>query len=283
MAEYTTRSEQRCCGGMQGFYEHASSACAGPMRFGLFLPPRALQGERVPALYYLAGLTCTEETFAIKAGAQRRAAELGLALVTCDTSPRATRFPGDDASWDFGLGAGFYLDATEAPWSSAYRMQTYVVQELPALLERAFPIAPAARGIFGHSMGGHGALSIALAFPGQYLSVSAFAPIVAPSQVPWGQKAFARYLGAEPAAWSRYDTIELLKTQRFDGVLRVDQGESDQFLTRELQPELLEAACRTVGQPLELQRHAGYDHSYYFIASFVDEHLAHHARALGCG
>jgi S-formylglutathione hydrolase len=283
MAEYTTRSEQRCFGGMQGFYEHASRACNGPMRFAVYLPPRALQGERVPVLYYLAGLTCSEETFVIKAGAQRRAAELGLALVTCDTSPRAARFAGDDESWDFGVGAGFYLDATEAPWSSAYRMRTYVVDELPALVEAAFPIAAGARGIFGHSMGGHGALSLALAHPGHYQSVSAFAPIVAPSQVPWGQKAFTRYLGADRAAWARYDSVELLKTQRFDGVLRVDQGEADQFLARELRPELLEAACRAVGQPLELQRRAGYDHSYYFIATFMDEHLAHHARALGCG
>jgi S-formylglutathione hydrolase len=280
MASYTTRNEQRAFGGQQGFYQHVSVSCAGPMRFSVYLPPRALAGQRVPVLYYLAGLTCSEETFMIKAGAQRRAAELGLALVTCDTSPRAARFPGDDEAWDFGLGAGFYLDATQAPWSSAYRMQHYVVNELRDLVESSFPIAENARGIFGHSMGGHGALSIALAHPEAYRSVSAFAPIVAPSQVPWGQKAFTRYLGEDRAHWARYDTLELLKTQQFPGTLRVDQGTSDDFLARELRPELLEAACRASGQALDLRLRDGYDHSYYFIATFIDEHLEHHARAM---
>lgn len=280
MANYTTRSEQRCFEGVQGLYEHESAACGGKMRFGVYLPPAALTGQRVPVLYYLAGLTCTEETFVIKAGAQRKAAELGLALVTCDTSPRAARFAGDDDAWDFGQGAGFYLDATQAPWSAAYRMRTYVTRELRELVEGSFPVAPEQRGIFGHSMGGHGALSIALAFPGEYRSVSAFAPIVAPSQVPWGQKAFSRYLGEDRQAWAEYDSVELLKRHRFAGVLRVDQGDKDNFLERELKPELLEAACAAASQPLELKRRTGYDHSYYFIATFMAEHLEHHARAL---
>jgi len=281
MADYTTRSEQRCFEGVQGFYEHDSASCGGKMRFAVYLPPAALAGRRVPVLYYLAGLTCTEETFVIKAGAQRRAAELGLALVTCDTSPRSARFPGDDTDWDFGQGAGFYLDATQAPWSAAYRMRTYVTRELRELVESSFPIAVGQRGIFGHSMGGHGALSIALGLPGEYKSVSAFAPIVAPSQVPWGQKAFSRYLGEDQSTWAAYDTLELLKRGHFAGTLLVDQGDKDAFLDRELRPQLLEAACAAVSQPLELRRRVGYDHSYYFVATFMEEHLQHHARALG--
>jgi S-formylglutathione hydrolase len=281
MTRHQTRSEHRVWEGQQGFYEHDSTLCGGKMRFSVFLPPAALRGQRVPVLYYLAGLTCTEETFVIKAGAQRKAAELGLALVTCDTSPRTPRFPGDDAAWDFGQGAGFYLDATREPWSTAYRMRSYVTRELRALVEESFPVAAGQRGIFGHSMGGHGALSIALALPGEYKSVSAFAPIVAPSQVPWGQKAFSQYLGDDRAQWAQYDSVELLKRQRFAGTLRVDQGTSDQFLTRELRPELLEAACAEAGQPFELHLRTGYDHSYYFISTFIDEHLVHHARALG--
>jgi len=276
----TTRSEQRCFGGVQGFYEHASAACAGPMRFAVYLPPQTRAGQRVPALYWLAGLSCTEETFVVKAGAQRLAAELGLALVTCDTSPRAARFPGDEEHWDFGQGAGFYVDATRPPWSGAYRMHTYVVEELPALIEAHFPILPGARGIFGHSMGGHGALVAALRHPGRYHSVSALAPIVAPSQVPWGERAFTGYLGADRSAWAEWDTVELLRRHRFDGALLVDQGTSDKFLSRELRPELLEAACAAAGQPLELRRHEGYDHSYFFVASFIEDHLRHHARAL---
>lgn len=283
MSAYVTRSEQRMFDGVQGFYEHDSASCSGPMRFAVYVPPQALRGERVAALYYLAGLTCTEETFVIKAGAQRRAAQLGLALVTCDTSPRSARFHGDDEHWDFGQGAGFYLDATEAPWSSAYRMRSYVLRDLRAVVEANFPVRNDRRGIFGHSMGGHGALSLALANPGEFQSVSAFAPIVAPSQVPWGQKAFARYLGEDRTRWAAYDSVELLRAQRFDGSLLVDQGTADKFLERELRPELLEAACAAASQPLTLRRHDGYDHSYYFIASFIDDHLEHHARALGVG
>ncbi|MCU1277282.1 MAG: S-formylglutathione hydrolase [bacterium] len=277
-----TRAEHRAFEGRQGFYEHDSAACAGPMRFSVYLPPAALAGARVPALYFLAGLTCTDETFMIKAGAQRVAAALGLALVACDTSPRATRLPGDDEAWDFGLGAGFYLDATEAPWSAAYRMHTYVVEELPALVERELPVAGEARGIFGHSMGGHGALVLALRHPDRYRSVSAFAPICAPSEVPWGQKAFTRYLGADRAAWAEWDACALLaQGRKFPGTLLVDQGTADKFLVEQLQPERLRDACAAAGQPLELRLRDGYDHSYWMIATFVEEHLRHHARALG--
>lgn len=278
---YTVRSEQRAFEGVQGFYEHESASCGGAMRFSVYQPPAAVRGKPVPVLYYLAGLTCTEETFMIKAGAQRIAAALDLMLVSCDTSPRAARFPGDDANWDFGQGAGFYLDATEAPWSSAYRMRSYVTRELRELVEREFPALDGARGIFGHSMGGHGALSIALGHPGDYRSVSAFAPIVAPSQVPWGINAFSRYLGEDRASWAAYDTVALLETRRFDGVLLVDQGTDDKFLERELRPELLERACERTGQSLKLRRRTGYDHSYYFIATFIEDHLRHHAQVLG--
>jgi S-formylglutathione hydrolase len=272
---YTVRAESRVAGGVQGFYEHTSEACAGPMKFGVYLPPDA---RDVPALYFLAGLTCTEETFAIKAHAQRFAAEHGIALITPDTSPRAARFAGDDADWDFGQGAGFYLDATAAPWSGAYRMYTYVTQELPALIERAFPVS-SVRGIFGHSMGGHGALSIALKEPALYRSASAFAPICAPSQVPWGDKAFSRYLQRREE-WAAYDTVQLLASHRHPGTLLVDQGTSDKFLREQLRPELLEQACQQHGQKLTLRRHEGYDHSYYFIQTFIADHLAHHAAAL---
>lgn len=278
--DITVRSEQRAFGGVQGFYELASAACAGQMRFAVYLPPQA-SARPVPALYYLAGLTCSEETFVIKAGAQRVAAELGLALVACDTSPRAARFPGDDASWDFGQGAGFYLDATAAPWSAAYRMETHVAVELPAAVEARFPIARERRGITGHSMGGHGALTLALRHPGRYASVSALAPICAPAQVPWGEKAFAGYLGDDRAAWAGHDACALLRAGgRLPGAPLVDQGLADKFLTRELRPELLEAAAAAVGQPLTVRRHDGYDHSYYFVASFIEDHLRHHAAAL---
>jgi S-formylglutathione hydrolase len=278
---FTTRSEQRAFEGIVGFYEHDSALCGGPMRFSVYQPPAAVRGGRVPVLYYLAGLTCTEETFMIKAGAQRLAAALDLMLVSCDTSPRAARFAGDDASWDFGQGAGFYVDATQAPWSGAYRMRSYVTRELRDLVEGGFPVRPGARGIFGHSMGGHGALSIALGQPGEYRSVSAFAPIVAPSQVPWGVQAFSRYLGEDRSAWGAYDTVTLLESRTFDGTLLVDQGMDDQFLQRELRPELLEEACERSGQSLRLRRRTGYDHSYYFISTFIEEHLRHHAGVLG--
>jgi len=276
----TTRAEHAAFGGRQGFYERASAACAGPMRFSVFLPPRALSGERVPALYYLAGLTCSEEHLPTKGGALRLAAELGLALVACDTSPRATRYAGDDASWDFGQGAGFYLDALVAPWSETYRMETHVVHELSSWVEEAFPIRADRRGIFGHSMGGHGALVLALRHPSRYASVSAFAPIVAPSRVPWGDKAFRGYLGEDRARWAEHDACALVEKTQLPFEFLVDQGASDKFLERELRPELFEEACRASGQALRLRRHEGYDHSYYFIATFMEDHLRHHARAL---
>lgn len=273
----TPKSEARCFGGVQGFYEHASTACAGPMKFSVFVPDGA---ESAPVLYYLAGLTCSEETFMIKAGAQRVAAELGLVLVACDTSPRSARFPGDDASWDFGQGAGFYLDATEAPWSSAYNMKSYVTTELRAVVEASFPVSREARGIFGHSMGGHGALTLALSSPGLYRSVSAFAPIVAPSRVPWGEKAFRGYLGEDRARWADHDACELVKRAPFPGKILIDQGTADKFLERELRPDLFRAACAAAGQELELHMREGYDHSYWFISTFVEAHLRHHAAAL---
>jgi S-formylglutathione hydrolase len=274
-----TISEQRCFGGVQGFYRHPSAAVGGPLRFGVFVPDQATTAR--PALYYLAGLECNETTFAIKAGAQRAAARLGLVLITCDTSPRSARYPGDDASWDFGQSASFYLDATLEPWRQCYRMETYVTRELPAVVEARFPVLPDARGIFGHSMGGHGALALALRNPDRYRSVSAFAPIVAPSKVPWGRKAFAGYLGPDPdgTAWAAHDACALVRARPLPIPLLVDQGTSDKFLDLQLKPELFEAACADAGQALQLRRHAGYDHSYYFIASFVDDHLAHHARA----
>jgi len=276
----TVRSEHRAFGGVQGYYEHLSPS-AGPMRFSVFLPPQARAGHPVPALYFLAGLTCTEETFMFKGGAQRLAAELGLALVTCDTSPRATRYPGDDAAWDFGAGAGFYVDARQPPWSETYRMETYVTCDLREAVEAGFPVSRERRGISGHSMGGHGALTLALRHPELYESASAFAPIVAPSQVPWGQKAFAGYLGEDRARWAEHDAVALVESgRRTRGTLLVDQGSQDKFLERELRPELLRAACERGGQPLELRLQEGYDHSYSFIQTFVEDHLRHHARAL---
>jgi S-formylglutathione hydrolase len=249
------------------------------MRFALYQPPQA-EHRPCPVLYFLAGLTCTEETAAIKAGAQRLAAELGLILVMPDTSPRDTGFDGATGDWEFGEGAGFYVDATEAPWSARFRMHSYVVDELPALIAANFPADTSRSGICGHSMGGHGALTIALKHPERYRSVSAFAPIVAPSQVPWGRKALPRYLGPDPASWADYDACELVRRQTFPGTILIDQGEADNFLEAQLKPELFDQACAEAGQPLLLRRHAGYDHSYWFISSFIDDHLRHHAEAL---
>jgi S-formylglutathione hydrolase len=280
MDAFEAVSEQRCHGGVQGFYRHHSKCCAGPMRFAVYQPPQAVK-QTCPVLYFLAGLTCSEETATIKAGAQRLAAELGLVLVMPDTSPRDTGIDGATGDWEFGEGASFYVDATEPPWSSRFRMHSYVVNELPALIAAHFPVDPTRSGIFGHSMGGHGALTIALKHPTRYRSVSAFAPIVAPSQVPWGRKALPRYLGADPKAWANYDACELVRQQTFPGTILVDQGAADQFLEAQLKPELFDQACAEAGQALLLRRHAGYDHSYWFIASFIDEHLRHHASALG--
>jgi len=273
------RAEHACCGGVQGFYEHDSEACAGPMRFAVFMPPCAAD-EKVPVLYYLAGLTCTEETFPIKAGAQRVAAEFGIALVCPDTSPRAARYPGDDASWDFGQGAGFYLDATREPYAASYRMERWITAELPSVIEGRFAVNER-RGIFGHSMGGHGALTLALRHPSRYRSVSAFAPIAAPSQVPWGEKAFAGYLGDDRTSWAEHDATELVKAGgRFPSDVLIDQGESDKFLEAQLKPELLEAACRDAVQSIQVRRHAGYDHGYFFVQTFVGDHLRFHAARL---
>lgn len=274
-----TRSEHRCHGGTMGFYAHPSAATGTEMRFSVFVPPGA-EGRRVPALYFLAGLTCTEETFMIKAGAQRLAAEHGLILVAPDTSPRGLGLPGEDDAWDFGTGAGFYLDATAEPWARGYRMQSYVNEELPALVEAAFPADPAARGIFGHSMGGHGALVTALRNPDRWRSVSAFAPISNPVAVPWGEKAFGNYLGPDRTAWEEWDASHLMRRRPHPARILVDQGTEDQFLASQLRPEALEAAAAVSGQGLELRRHAGYDHSYWFIQTFVADHLAWHARVL---
>jgi S-formylglutathione hydrolase len=272
-------SEQRCFGGMQGYYRHASRECSGPMRFGVFVPPLA-PNVRAPVLYFLAGLTCSEETFSIKAGAQRVAAELGLMLVTPDTSPRATGIAGEADDWEVGSGAGFYLDATQAPWSRHFRMSSYVARELPELIDANFPADLTRSGILGHSMGGHGALTIALKQPRRFRSVSAFAPIAAPSLVPWGEKAFTRFLGEDRASWADYDACALLEHKTFPGTILIDQGLADKFLELQLRPDLFEQACARSGQALTLRRHPRYDHSYYFIASFIEAHLRHHADAL---
>ena len=276
-------SEHACFGGVQRFYRHASRQIGLPMRFGLFLPPQALAAAQVPLLVFLAGLTCTEETFAIKAGAQRTAAELGLALLTPDTSPRSTGVDGADRDWDFGAGAGFYLDATQAPWSDHWRMESYLLKELLPHSIAEFRLDPARQGLFGHSMGGHGALTLALRHPGVFASVSAFAPICAPSQCPWGHKAFTGYLGQDQSTWAAYDASALMAKQKvppYPGGILIDQGLADKFLAEQLHPEAFEAACAEAGQPLTLRRHVGYDHGYYFIASFIDDHLRRHAALL---
>lgn len=274
-----TRSVSLCHGGQLGYYRHASSSTGTEMGFAVFVPPQAAQAP-VPALYFLAGLTCTEETFVIKAGAQRLAADLGLMLVACDTSPRGLNLPGDAESWDFGVGAGFYLDATQAPWAAHYRMSQYINVELPALIESQFPARNDRRGLFGHSMGGHGALVNALRHPQRWQSVSAFAPIANPVAVPWGEKAFSRYLGEDRSAWAQWDACELMRQQPYPGPILVDQGLADQFLASQLHPDALQAAADASGQALTLRQHAGYDHSYWFIQSFIDDHLRHHASIL---
>ena len=279
MTALETRSQHLCFGGIQGYYQHQSTVIGLPMRFSVYQPPQA-KDHAVPVLFFLAGLTCTEETFMIKAGAQRYAAELGLMLVTMDTSPRQTGIPGETDAWDFGAGAGFYLDATQAPWSKHYRMESYITQELRNIIVEQFPADPNRIGIFGHSMGGHGALTLALRYPELFRSVSVFAPICAPMRCPWGQKAFSHYLGENPQDWQPYDTTALLQAGHRVPDLLVDQGFNDQFLTTQLSPEALEQACGDAGQPLTLRYHQGYDHSYYFIGTFVGEHLQYHRDAL---
>jgi S-formylglutathione hydrolase len=273
-------SEHACFGGVQRFYRHASREIGLPMRFSVFIPPSA-DRDRVPALFYLAGLTCNEETFMIKAGAQRAAAEAGMMLIAPDTSPRGAGVDGETDSWDFGAGAGFYLDATQDKWARHYRMYSYI-HELRELVVQELPADAGRIGIFGHSMGGHGALTMALKRPDLFKSVSAFAPIAAPSLCPWGKKAFNGYLGEDSSAWEEYDASLLMARMRtpFPAGILIDQGLGDKFLAEQLYPEVFEAACKTAAQPLELRRHARYDHGYYFIATFMEDHIRFHAKRL---
>lgn len=278
-------SEHACFGGAQRFYEHDSTVIGLPMRYSVYLPPQTKQAA-VPALLYLAGLTCNEETFMIKAGAQRLAAELGLALICPDTSPRGEApqsIAGATASWDFGIGAGFYLDAIQAPWAQFWRMESYLIKELLPMVTSTLPIDAERIGIFGHSMGGHGALTLALKYPGKFKSLSAFAPICAPTQCPWGEKAFTGYLGSDRSTWAAHDASALMLAQStapYPAGILIDQGLADKFLPEQLHPHLFEAACASVSQPLTLRRHAGYDHGYYFISTFMQDHLQHHADRL---
>jgi S-formylglutathione hydrolase len=271
---------QKSFGGWQKRYKHRSDVLGCDMVFAVYLPPQAEQGEKLPVLYWLSGLTCTDENFMQKAGVQRIAAELGIIIVAPDTSPRGPDVPGDpDNAWDFGLGAGFYLNATAQPWAKHYRMHDYVVSELPALVEAHFP-ASDVRGVSGHSMGGHGALVCALRNPGHYKSVSAFSPISNPMDCPWGQKAFSRYLGEDRARWREWDASVLISEATEKLPILVDQGDRDDFLANQLKPEALVQAAKAAEHPLTLRMQPGYDHSYFFIASFMEDHLRHHALAL---
>lgn len=282
----TLVNESACFGGTVGFYKHPSQVCGLEMKFSVYQPPQAKE-RPVPVLYFLSGLTCTEENFMIKAGAQRYAAQHGLMLVAPDTSPRQTGIPDEDKDWDFGTGAGFYVDATQAPWSQHYKMYSYVVEELPALIAAHFSALPDRQSICGHSMGGHGALVCALRNGDRYRSVSAFSPIVAPMRCAWGQKAFSHYLGNNQDEWRSYDASELIlsATERgcdfpSDRPILIDQGTTDSFLETQLKPDLFAEACAKVGQPLTLRMQPGYDHSYYFIATFIEDHIRFHAAAL---
>jgi S-formylglutathione hydrolase len=271
---------QKSFGGWHKRYRHRSSSLNCDMVFAVYLPPQAEQGEKLPVLYWLSGLTCTDENFMQKAGAHRLAAELGLIIVAPDTSPRGSEVPDDpDAAYDFGLGAGFYLNATQEPWAQHYRMHDYVVEELPALIEANFPVSDK-RGISGHSMGGHGALVCALKNPGRYQSLSAFAPIANPADCPWGEKAFANYLGEDRSRWREWDACALISKAQEKLPILVDQGDRDDFMANQLKPAALEAAAIAADHPLTLRIQPGYDHSYYFISTFIDDHLRHHAQAL---
>ncbi|OGB20543.1 MAG: S-formylglutathione hydrolase [Burkholderiales bacterium RIFCSPLOWO2_02_FULL_57_36] len=270
-------SEHGCFGGVQAFYQHDSDVIGLPMRFSVFHPP-VEKRQMVPILFYLAGLTCTEETFMIKAGAQRWAARYGIMLVAPDTSPRNTGIEGADKDWDLGSGAGFYVDATQGPWNRHFRMESYLVHELHALVCNQFNAEGQRAGIFGHSMGGHGALVLALRHPDRFNSVSAFAPVASPTRCPWGQKAFTHYLGDDKSVWKTYDASELMKqrsTPYPDGIL-IDQGMDDRFLQEQLLPHEFEQACKQANQPLTLRRQPGYDHGYYFISTFIEDHIAFH-------
>ncbi|MBD0387599.1 MAG: S-formylglutathione hydrolase [Nostoc sp. C3-bin3] len=278
MSNLNLISEYKSFGGKLGFYSHSSSTCNGEMRFAIYQPPQATQ-KPVPILYFLSGLSCTEENFMVKAGVQRFAAEYGLILVAPDTSPRNSGIVGEDDDQDFGTGAGFYVDATEEPWRKNYQMYSYIIHELPALITANFPTLPDKQGIFGHSMGGHGALVCAMRNPELYKSVSAFAPITAPMRCPWGQKAFSGYLGSNQETWRDYDASELVKKVGYHSSILIDQGTADKFLAEQLLPEVFEQTCAKVNQPLNLRYQEGYDHSYYFIASFIEDHIRHHALA----
>jgi S-formylglutathione hydrolase len=279
-ARIKTVAQNLCFGGVQSVHTHMSQETGCAMRFGVFLPPQA-SSARVPVLYWLSGLTCTEENFIVKAGAQRVASELGLAIVVPDTSPRGLSYPGESDSYDFGLGAGFYVDATEAPWLRGYRMYSYVAKELPAEVSASFAVDSKRASIFGHSMGGHGALTIALKHPHDYKSVSAFAPIASPMRSPWGQKALTGYLGADRERWRDYDATALIEARGWAGPpILVDQGTNDQFRESQLKPELLQDACERSGVALDLRLRDGYDHSYFFIATFIEDHLRFHASHL---
>jgi S-formylglutathione hydrolase len=274
-------SRSRCFGGEQRVYKHESAETSTSMRFSAFLPPQALGGSRVPVVWWLSGLTCTEENFTVKAGAQRVAAELGLLVIAPDTSPRGEGVPDDPAgAYDFGLGAGFYVDAEEGPWSRNYRMRSYIERELPALVEAELPADMSRQGITGHSMGGHGALTIALRNPWQFQAVSAFAPICSPMRCPWGEKALGGYLGPDRSLWRAYDATALIERGAPLSDLLVDQGTADGFLETQLKPELLKEACEKAGIPLTLRMQEGYDHSYFFIATFIEDHLRWHAERL---
>jgi S-formylglutathione hydrolase len=272
-------SEHFSFGGKVAFYGHHSQVCNSPMRFSIYLPPQS-QSRSVPVLYFLSGLTCTEENFMAKAGAQKYAAEYGLILVVPDTSPRNTGIAGENQDWDFGSGAGFYVDATEEPWRSHFQMYSYVTKELPDLIHQNFPTLPNQQGIFGHSMGGHGALVCALRNPDQYKSVSVFAAIAAPIQCPWGQKAFTNYLGSDRQTWKNYDASELIKEKGFPQPILYDQGTVDNFLESQLFPKIFQQACELANQPLILRYQTGYDHGFYFVNTFIADHIRHHGQIL---
>ncbi|MBX2833642.1 MAG: S-formylglutathione hydrolase [Micavibrio sp.] len=272
--------EHACHGGALVIYEHASEALNCDMKFSVFLPPQITDGKR-PAVMFLAGLTCTHDNFTTKAGAYKKAAELGLIIIAPDTSPRGSDVPDDD-NYDFGKGAGFYVNATQKPWNKHFHMESYITDELYNIIHRELPVREGRLGIMGHSMGGHGALTLYFKYPEKFVNCSAFSPIVAPAEVPWGRKAFKGYLGEDKTKWIKHDACALVR--EFDTIespmILIDQGLGDQFLTEQLKPELFETACKDAGQALKLRLHEGYDHSYYFISSFIEDHLTHHAEVL---
>ena len=274
-----TVSEQRCFGGVQGVYRHHSQCTRTPMQFSVFVPSVASR-EKCPVLWFLSGLTCTEENFTVKAGAQQHAERQGMIVIVPDTSPRGAGIEGEDESYDFGTGAGFYLDATQPPWNENYRMYSYITQELQGLISDNFPIDSSRQAISGHSMGGHGALTVGLKNPHLYRSISAFSPICSPKKCPWGQKALTGYLGDDSSAWAEYDAVELIRNGHRSGPILVDQGKDDNFLQEQLKPELLASVCTDSDQPLQLRMQDGYDHSYFFIASFIEDHIAFHVACL---